>query len=98
MVPLTAICSTFVVTLMLVVVSHKNPGRSDSSLRLQHDDSILNRQKPNCSGPVLEPSEREEPWNKRFSQKLDKEVASKDADKVQHPLLTALVIQQPALY
>lgn len=86
MVPLTAICSTFVVTLLIVVVFHKNPGRIDSSLRLQHGHSGLDKRKADCPGPVLEPCDREEPWNRKFSQKLDKEVASKDAGKVQHPL------------
>ena len=85
MVPLAAICFTFVVTLLLVVLCQQHTGRIGSSLRLQQDDSSLDKRKPTCPGPVLEPNEREEPWNKNFSEKLNKEVTSKDADKVQHP-------------
>ena len=84
---LAAICSTLVVTILLVVVSQKNSGSMDASLRLQRDDSVSNKRKPVCPGPVLKPSDREEPWNRKFSEKLTEEVVSKDADKVQHPHL-----------
>ena len=80
-----AICFTFVVTLLLFVICQEDTGRIGSPLRLQQDDSVSDKRKPICPGPVLEPSEREEPWNQKFSEELNKEVESKDADKVQHP-------------
>ena len=86
-VPLTAISVIFVVILLLVVVSQHGTGRFDITTRLQHDGSVLDKQESVCPGPVLEPSERQEPWNKKFSRQLNEEVASQDADKVRRPFL-----------
>lgn len=86
MVRLAAVCSTLVLAVLLILVSQTNRGTFDSYIRLQHSGSVSDKRKPVCPGPVLEPSERREPWNKQFSRNLSEEVASKDADKVQCPL------------
>lgn len=95
MVRLAAVCSTLVLAVLLILVSQTNRGTFDSYIRLQHPGSVSDKRKPVCPGPVLEPSERQEPWNKQFSKNLSLEVASKDADKVQCLLQVTMHFSSP---
>lgn len=82
-VPVTAICFAAV---LLCVVSIKGAG-SLGSTQWQHINAALDIPQPVCPGPVLEPSERQEPRNKKFARKLNEEVAVRDAGKVEYPVL-----------
>ena len=79
-VPVATACLAAV---LLVVLLFKHGGNVSGATRLQHDDAAMDKPHPVCPGPVLKPSERQEPWNKKFAKKLAEEVAVKDAQKVQ---------------
>lgn len=78
--PVAAACLAAV---LLIFLSFKNADSVSGATQLQHDAVALDKPRPVCPGPVLKPDERQEPWNKKFSKKLNEEVAVKDANKVQ---------------
>ncbi|KAL3147860.1 platelet-activating factor acetyltransferase activity protein [Trebouxia sp. C0010 RCD-2024] len=76
--PVAAACLAAV---LLIFLSFKNADSVSGATQLQHDAVALDKPRPVCPGPVLKPDERQEPWNKKFSKKLNEEVAVKDANK-----------------